>query len=62
MSKPPCFQCESRTATCHATCEKYLVFLETVKLIRKKKDEQRLVDEFITASTDRWKRYINLRK
>lgn len=37
----PCKECEERTETCHAECEKYLAFLAECEQRRKERDKKR---------------------
>lgn len=42
MNQSPCYKCQTRTATCHATCEKYLVFEE--ENTRRRAEKKQIAD------------------
>ena len=42
----PCKECEERTETCHAECEKYLAFLTECEQRRKERDKNANVRDY----------------
>lgn len=43
--KPPCKGCENREQNCHASCELYLEYSSSVKAMRKKRRQHRIIEE-----------------
>lgn len=41
-----CYQCEKRTATCHADCPEYAAFAKEAEAIRKNRRREAMLNEF----------------
>ena len=56
MIKPPCYDCDSRSAQCHATCQRYAVWAKKRSEAKDRRWTDAIADDFLKQQNSRRKK------